>query len=75
MQVLTIRPGIDRSANVDGISQTANQTRMSKYRKVTTTDTLLDLVRNMFPPNIVQACMEQYQTVLTPPTNQSNSSK
>lgn len=73
--VLTIRPGVDRNENVT--SRAANQSIPTKYRKVTTTDTMLDLIRNMFPPNIVQACMEQYQTVLTPPHNssQSNSSK
>lgn len=71
--VLTIRPGVDR--NGDTTTQISNRTSLSKYRKVTTTDTLLDLLRNMFPPNIMQACIEQYQTVLTPPTNQSNSSK
>ncbi|XP_055616647.1 excitatory amino acid transporter 3-like [Toxorhynchites rutilus septentrionalis] len=38
-----------------------------EMRNVTTADTLLDLVRNMFPPNLVQACLQQYQTVLTPP--------
>lgn len=25
----------------------------------------MDLVRNMFPPNLVQACISQYRTVLT----------
>ncbi|XP_063231279.1 excitatory amino acid transporter 3-like [Bacillus rossius redtenbacheri] len=36
-------------------------------RNVTTVDTLLDLVRNMFPPNLVQACISLYQTELSPP--------
>lgn len=72
--VLTIRPGVIRKE--DAISTTeSNRTSSTKYRKITTTDTMLDLIRNMFPPNIVQACIEQYQTVLTPPTNQFNSSK
>ncbi|XP_039276711.1 excitatory amino acid transporter 3 isoform X2 [Nilaparvata lugens] len=36
-------------------------------RNVTTADTLLDLIRNMFPPNIVKACVSQYRTVITAP--------
>ncbi|KAG1673912.1 Excitatory amino acid transporter 3 [Nymphon striatum] len=36
-------------------------------KNVTTVDTLLDLVRNLFPPNIVQASFNQFQTVLEPP--------
>lgn len=71
--VLTIRPGVDRNKNV--ISPKVNQTSSLNYRKVTTLDTLLDLIRNMFPPNIVQACIEQYQTVLTASPGQQNSSK
>ncbi|KAG4068173.1 hypothetical protein HA402_001598 [Bradysia odoriphaga] len=35
-------------------------------RNVNTVDTLLDLVRNVFPPNILQACLEQSSTKLTP---------
>lgn len=70
--VLTIRPGVDRNSNE--IDQSQNQLNNSKYRKATTTDTMLDLVRNMFPPNIIQACIEQYQTVLKPADNASNTS-
>lgn len=39
----------------------------SKGRNITITDTLLDLVRNMVPPNVVQACIQQYQSVLVMP--------
>ncbi|XP_063235007.1 excitatory amino acid transporter 1-like [Bacillus rossius redtenbacheri] len=41
---------------------------VNSTRKTTTADTLLDLVRSMFPPNLVQACVAQYQTVLIEPT-------
>ncbi|CAB0043709.1 unnamed protein product [Trichogramma brassicae] len=41
-------------------------------RIVTTTDTILDLIRNIFPPNLVQACLSQYRTELIPPVNKSN---
>lgn len=60
--VLTIRPGVDRNETAtDGPLLSS-----SKLRSTTTTDTMLDLIRNMFPPNIIQACLEQYQTVLKP---------
>lgn len=32
-------------------------------------ENLLDLIRNMFPENPVQATLEQYKTVLTPPAD------
>jgi len=41
--------------------------RVGTSRNVTAVDTLLDLARNLFPPNLVQACTQQYRTVLTYP--------
>lgn len=70
--VLTVQPGVDRNKmNATVSTQQSN----SKLRSTTTTDTMLDLVRNMFPPNIVQACLEQFQTVLKPPMDNANSSE
>lgn len=71
--VLAIRPGIDRHATATMNSTSDRGSAMpmttvnSKFRSITTVDTMLDLIRNMFPPNIIQACLEQTQTVLTPP--------
>uniref|UniRef100_A0AAQ6A8C5 Amino acid transporter n=1 Tax=Amphiprion ocellaris TaxID=80972 RepID=A0AAQ6A8C5_AMPOC len=49
--VMTIKPGVSQTAdNIDRTGTTPN---------VTTVDTLLDLVRNMFPENLVQACFQQ----------------
>ncbi|XP_063703872.1 excitatory amino acid transporter 1-like [Culicoides brevitarsis] len=59
--VTTIQPG-------NRIGETDIETANSKGRNITITDTLLDLVRNMFPPNVVQACIQQYQTLLKPPS-------
>ena len=33
-------------------------------RDVTTPDTLMDLVRQMAPPNLIQATMQQYRHVI-----------
>lgn len=63
--VTTIQPGVDRSKELG--PPAAND--FSKLRTSTTTDTMLDLVRNMFPPNIIQACLEQYQTILKWPAD------
>lgn len=52
--VMTIKPGVSQTAdNIDRTGETP---------EVTTADTLLDLVRNMFPENLVQACFQQYKT-------------
>uniref|UniRef100_A0A8B9JU47 Amino acid transporter n=2 Tax=Astyanax mexicanus TaxID=7994 RepID=A0A8B9JU47_ASTMX len=49
--VTTIKPGVSQTAdNIDRAGTTPN---------VTTVDTLLDLIRNMFPENLVQACFQQ----------------
>ncbi|XP_018572232.1 excitatory amino acid transporter 1-like [Anoplophora glabripennis] len=58
--VVTIRPGAGHSADVGASSQ-------EESRNVTTVDTLLDLVKNMFPPNLVEACIFQYRTNLVAP--------
>ncbi|ETN59288.1 excitatory amino acid transporter 3 [Anopheles darlingi] len=58
--VSTIRPGSGRDVSVSGKATT---------RQVLTADTLLDLVRNLFPPNIIQATMFQFRTILVPPEN------
>lgn len=57
---VTIQPGANRSGSPGSGPEIS-------VRNVTTVDTMLDLVRNMFPPNYVQACTQQYQTVITPP--------
>ncbi|XP_055586752.1 excitatory amino acid transporter 3-like [Uranotaenia lowii] len=62
--VVTIQPG-------KGAEETSGDSQ-GAIRNVTTADTMLDLVRNMFPPNLVQACLQQYQTVLTPPKSNPN---
>lgn len=56
--VLTIHPG-ERSDKTAG--------DMTSIRKVTTVDMLLDLIRNLFPPNLVQAATKQYKTILVEP--------
>ncbi|CAG2165176.1 unnamed protein product [Oppiella nova] len=62
--VLTIRPGyqstVERSA--DG----------PKPRVTTTADTILDLIRNLFPTNLVEACFAQYSTTLMPIGNETD---
>ncbi|XP_037614799.1 excitatory amino acid transporter 3 [Sebastes umbrosus] len=66
--VMTIKPGVSQTADhIDRAGTTPN---------VTTVDTLLDLIRNMFPENLVQACFQQYKTTrkeLDPPKVSANS--
>uniref|UniRef100_A0A8C6T2I6 Amino acid transporter n=1 Tax=Neogobius melanostomus TaxID=47308 RepID=A0A8C6T2I6_9GOBI len=66
--VMAIKPGVSQAADhIDRTGTTPN---------VNTVDTLLDLVRNMFPENLVQACFQQYKTKrkeLEPPKVVTNS--
>lgn len=48
---ITIKPGRGRDGSIT--------TGGNEIRNVTIEDTLLDLVRNMFPPNLVEACIYQ----------------
>ncbi|PIN95539.1 hypothetical protein AB205_0176470, partial [Aquarana catesbeiana] len=52
--VVSIKPGV--SQNADDIDRTGSTP------EVTTVDALLDLIKNMFPENLVQACFQQYKT-------------
>ncbi|KAM5300051.1 excitatory amino acid transporter 3 [Ctenodactylus gundi] len=52
--VVSIKPGV--SQNVAEIDRTGNSPDIS------TADAMLDLIRNMFPENLVQACFQQYKT-------------
>ncbi|XP_022918475.1 excitatory amino acid transporter 1-like [Onthophagus taurus] len=57
--VVSIRPG-HRGGDEE------HEADPNDIRNTTTVDTLLDLVRNMVPSNIVQAAIQQYRTVLIP---------
>ncbi|XP_049751550.1 excitatory amino acid transporter 3 [Elephas maximus indicus] len=52
--VVSIKPGV--SQKVDEID------RVGSTPDVSTVDAMLDLIRNMFPENLVQACFQQYKT-------------
>eukprot|EP00092_Neocalanus_flemingeri_P054435 GFUD01064099.1.p1 GENE.GFUD01064099.1~~GFUD01064099.1.p1 ORF type:complete len:528 (+),score=150.58 GFUD01064099.1:138-1721(+) len=58
---ITIRPGFANSEEV--IEKTESS-------KGSATDTLLDLFTNCFPPNLVQATMQQYKTLIVDPGNE-----
>jgi len=55
---VTIQPG---TANTDTVIEQKEET------KGTAVDTLLDLMTNCFPPNLVQATMQQYKTIIMDP--------
>jgi len=58
--VVSIKPGAS-TANDSPVENTGEK------RNVSTPDTMMDLLRNCFPPNIVQATLQQYQTKLVYP--------
>ena len=60
--VISIKPGVSTS-------DTSLESKSEVKRNVSTADTLMDLLRNCFPPNIVRASLQQYQTVLVYPEN------
>uniref|UniRef100_F7H622 Amino acid transporter n=1 Tax=Macaca mulatta TaxID=9544 RepID=F7H622_MACMU len=52
--VVSIKPGVTQKvAEID---------RTGSTPEVSTVDAMLDLIRNMFPENLVQACFQQYKT-------------
>merc|ERR1712012_1291168 len=61
--VVTIHPGV-------GGQEKGN--RKINSRDVTTPDTLMDLLRQSVPPNIIQATMQQYRTELVNPCKGKN---
>jgi len=56
---VTIKPGLANSEEIFDEKKDDS--------KGTTQDTLLDLLTNCFPPNLIQATMQQYKTVLVEP--------
>ncbi|KAL5281326.1 hypothetical protein ACFFRR_004996 [Megaselia abdita] len=63
MLVTTIKPG-----HVGKVDEFMTED-VEKNSKVLTPDTLMDLVRNMFADNIIQATMFQYRTEIIQPKN------
>ncbi|CAJ1060508.1 excitatory amino acid transporter 4 [Xyrichtys novacula] len=53
--VIIIRPGKG--------SRDSPMAKSGNIEPVQATDAFLDLIRNMFPPNLVEACFKQYKTV------------
>lgn len=42
-----------------------------EHKKVYAPDLIMDIPRNLFPPNIIQACFETYETVIVEPNSNS----
>ncbi|XP_006630080.1 excitatory amino acid transporter 3-like isoform X1 [Lepisosteus oculatus] len=51
--VMTIKPGV---------SQKSEDNDNKSVHEITTLDAILDLLRNMFPENLIQTCFQQYKT-------------
>lgn len=67
--VLTLHPG---SQSVDETTTPATGEAPTLSRKVTTPDTVLDLIRNLIPDNVIQVAFTQYATNLVPPKSNLN---
>ena len=61
--VETIKPGL----TVDAEGHVVIPEHDAPSKNITTEDTLMDLLRNCFPPNILRATLEQYHTQLIYP--------
>lgn len=60
--VVIIKPGSGKGAEVDQSFKLPIDTN----RIVTTHDTLLDLIRNLFPDNIIEMAFREYETSFVP---------
>ncbi|XP_035386270.1 excitatory amino acid transporter 3-like isoform X4 [Electrophorus electricus] len=56
--VLAIKPGMSPQSTEVQWARTADA--------LTTVDTMLDLIRNLFPENLVQACFQHYKSIRVP---------
>uniref|UniRef100_A0A3B3ZV91 Amino acid transporter n=1 Tax=Periophthalmus magnuspinnatus TaxID=409849 RepID=A0A3B3ZV91_9GOBI len=63
--VLSIHPGNPKLRGGDSSSTGSRSTSSApRNQEVSSLDAFLDLIRNLFPENLVQACFQQVQTVL-----------
>ncbi|XP_055355137.1 excitatory amino acid transporter-like [Paramacrobiotus metropolitanus] len=65
--VVTIRPGEFAGSQIEDPDSLKAPGEAAE--PITTPDTFLDLIRNMFPPNIIQATIQSYRTKLEAPMN------
>lgn len=61
--VVTIHPGKGNDEDI---------TKAGEGRTVYTPDLLMDLPRNLFPPNLIQACFETHKTAIVEPKIKEN---
>uniref|UniRef100_A0A061QLM1 Amino acid transporter n=1 Tax=Cupiennius salei TaxID=6928 RepID=A0A061QLM1_CUPSA len=64
--VSSIRPGVGQSSDLQDDNKKATKLSLPE-------DTMMDLIRNMFPPNIMEATIKQSSTDLKQPLNIGNS--